>query len=159
MLLGISVLIMVCLSLVLVVILFKLYQTYQPVQSSPCQASNNSFTSLDTQMSSFHSQVELLPVFTTGLVYTNHNGGEQEGIVKKSQTCDRSVTRSSNLDKLDSRENLKSVWGSKSNGIVKSDFCGCLEQTGKIGSIPHFHEKWQFPKCVNDPQHQKYLSL
>ena len=58
------------------------------------------FTSLDTQMNSFHSQVELLPVFTTSLVNTNHNGGEQEGIVKKSQMCDRSVTGSSNKDKL-----------------------------------------------------------
>ena len=49
-------------------------------------------------------------------------------------------------------KNSKSVLKSELVGIVKSDSYG-------FGSIPHFHEKWQFPKCMNDHQNKKYLSL
>ena len=169
MLLWISVMITVCLSLVLVVILFKLYQTYQQ-QPSPYQASNNSFTSLDTQISSFHSQVELQPVFTTGQVWTSYHASEGlGGSVRTSQTCDllykdacrvESDTRYRNKEKLIEicRESSASFCKSDIKGKIQRDYV-FTEQTGNNDSMPEFIGKWQFPKHVKNLHNPKYWSL
>ena len=164
--------IMVCLSLVLVVILFKLYQTYQPPPPPPPrQASNTSFTSLDTQITNFPSQVELQPVFTTGHALTSYNGSDTLGrTVKQSHTCDllykHSYTEERNT-KLRNKENPNYICRKSSASFCKSDISGSLqrghcsfpEQTGGNGSMPRFQEKWHFPKYEKIHPRQKYLSL
>ena len=160
----------VCLSLVLVVILFKLYQTYQP-QPSPYQASNNSFTSLDTQISSFHSQVELQPVFNKEQVWTSTHGREGLRVtVGNSHTCDllyKDVCTEESDPIYRNREELTQMCRGHSASFFKSDIKVDIqknlflfnEQKEKGIFTPHFQEKWQFPKYMKNHHHQKYLSL
>ena len=160
----------VCLSLVLVVILFKLYHTYQPPQPPPCQTSNNSFTSLDTQISSFHSHVESQPVFTTGQIWSSYHATEGlGGTVRNSQTCDllyKNARTVENDTRYRNKEKLIEKCKESSTSFCKSDIKGknqrdylFTEQTGNNGSMPQFKGKWQFPKTVKNLHNPKYWSL
>ena len=172
-LLALSVTITASLSLILLTILYKLYQTYQPTPPPTYQINNNSFNSLDTQLSALDNQVQLQPILLT-VQKTERNSLRKKGIhgsLRRSQTMPRCpMLNQGGSTKPFVHQEFFSVESSTSETMcsvdipsgklsLQSDHCQFYKKMRKTGSVPQFQDKWKFPRYNNQIQEPKYLSL
>ena len=171
-LLVLSVCTTTCLSIILVAILYKLYQTYQPPSLPQYQSQDQSSNSLDTQLSlldipdSEHFQPILIPV------QSRNSGRKQpDPSFTKSHTLPR-LTRTSKDVRVMKLQNVIKVRTSQESSSVPASvksLVNCepghskkfnfheLDQEANVK--PTFQNKWQFPRRRSETIDHKYLSL